>query len=302
MKENIKSTLGCLTILVVFAAIVYGLITLYSLFMQERMIVKIREMSSDYERLVKYEEYLKEYPKGRYAHEAENFILSNLDYTTRDDEYYYILLDDALDEYRGTPFAARIDSLLDSRISRDYNKAEQLGTIAGWEEYKSKLPEKYWRNADNKIAELERILWGTEDAAWQSAQDENTADSYGKYLKLYPEGEHVKAADKKYIDLSVAEAFSNKHYDLPEMNKKYYNASNRNEVVAKNKTEYTLTIMYSGPVNSYRQVIDAKETGKIVMTNGDYRIVAFVDTPTVVPYAGTMTLNGGGYESEYFIL
>ena len=295
MMENSKSTWGCLATLILIGAVGYGLVILYSLVMQEIMMVDIREGKSS------YAEYLEKYPEGRYARKAENHILSQLDHQTWDEEYYVYTLESEKENYAGLPLENRIDSLLNARITRDYKKAELKGTIAGWNEYKQKLPKRYWRDAEDRIAELEQALWGTEEAAWKSAQEENTLNAFNKYLELYPKGRHARAADKKVIDFAVADAFSREHGELPALNKEYSNNSGKNEVTARNDTEYTLTILYSGPVNSYRQVIKAKETGKIVLTNGKYRIVASVDNPSVRSYAGTMTMDGGGYYSSYYI-
>lgn len=162
------------------------------------------------------------------------------------------------------------------------------------------MPEEYWRDANARIEEINKSMWGTESTAWKTAQGDNTLAAYNKYLELYPHGVHSKAADKKVIDLSVSNIFSGEHGSLPGMDKTSYSSSGRNIISVKNDTQYTLTLLYSG-TDSKRLVLSPRSSGTVSLPNGTYRVAASVAAANVRSYAGTETLTGGSYDVSYYI-
>lgn len=90
-----------------------------------------------------------------------------------------------------------------------YNTAVTTNTIEGWQEYMQKVPERNYKNADNKILELkENQLWGTEKSAWKTARTQNTLVSYKKYLNLYKDGTNSKTAKRLVSEITEANAYN----------------------------------------------------------------------------------------------
>ena len=300
---------GCLTSIIILAII--GLVTLCTNLnenSQKGMIKEARNQSSVYMKVGKYEKYLSKYPDGKYSHEAENAILSYLDdlsfygnsYNGKKGIEAVEKIENTKERYSGSHFESRIDSLLTAKVDQVYREAASKGTIEAWLSYQSMLPEEYWRDSENRIEEIENRDWGTESMAWRTAQRVNTLTAYSRYLELYPKGAHAKAADKKVIDLSVSNIFAGDHGTLPGMDKTSYSSSGRNTISVSNDTQYTLTLLYSGP-DSKRLVLYPRSSGTVSLPNGTYRVAASVAASNVRSYAGTETLTGGSYDVSYYI-
>ncbi len=300
---------GCLAPLIILGLI--GLVTLCNSLTensQKSMIKAARNQSSETVRVSKYGDYLSKYPDGKYSHEAENSILAYLDDLSFDGILYngkngcdaVKRIEKTSERYTGTHFASRIDSLLNAKIDQQYKSALSKGTIEGWHYYQNMMPEKYWRDSEQRINVIEEKDWGTESSAWKTAQKENTLAAYNKYLERYPNGAHAKAADKKVIDLSVSNIFAGDHGSLPGMDKTSYSSSGKNTISVRNDTQYTLTLLYSGP-DSKRLVLSPRSSGTVYLPNGSYRVAASVAAANVRSYAGTETLTGGSYDVSYYI-
>ena len=304
-----SSSSGCLSGLIFLAII--GSITLCTNLKensQKTLINNARNASSEYSKEDYYERYLSKYPDGRYSSEA---IRSIIDYYSeqplKNSSYMYSTSSSNLtrfesvrDKYVGTPLEAKMDSLINAKVDSEHRKALDTETIEGWNLYKSTVTEPYWRDADERIDDLNNRLWGTEAQAWRTAQKENSLTAYNRYLELYPKGAHVKAADKKVIDLSVTSIFAGDHGSLPGMDKTSYSSSGVNHISVRNDTQYTLTLLYSGP-DSKRLVLRPNSSGTVTLPNGSYRVAASVAAANVRSYAGTETLTGGGYDVSYYI-
>ncbi|MBQ6311202.1 MAG: hypothetical protein IJK74_06610 [Bacteroidales bacterium] len=295
-----SSSSGCLAPLVILAIVgIVGLCSHLKENSQSSMIKSARNQRTESSKQDKYIDYLLKHPNGKYSSEAETFIIEYLDKKSNVKE-----IETASRQLKGTYFSSRIDSLYKATIDMEYNYALSEGTVEGWKLYKRKVPSEYWRDAESRIDSIEHSIeetnWGTESAAWQTAQKDNTVYAYNKYLDLYPKGKHARAADKKIIDISVSNIFDGDHGFLPDMGKTYSNSSNTNVITVTNKTSYTLTILYSGP-DSRRLVIGANSVGSITLPNGTYRVAASVSASNVRSYAGTEILTGGGYEASYYI-
>ena len=146
----------------------------------------------------------------------------------------------------------------------------------------------------------EYLKYGTDANAWITASKENTLSSYQKYLKLYPNGSHKSAAEKRIIDIQVANVYAGEHSALPPMDQVGYGHGSVSDIEIYNNTPYTLTVLYSGP-ESKNVVISQHETRTIYMKNGSYKIAASVSASNVRNCAGSEVLTGGSYNVQYYI-
>ena len=246
-------------------------------------------------RVSSYLSYIEKYENGKFVNEA----IDSIGTISQREDYFDIL---SLSEFSANSYInSKLDSIVAILSSNEYDKALIENTEYGWQKFKESVPQKYWRDVDEKMSALHYQSWGTENMAWKSATDENTVDAYSKYLDLYPNGGHAKHAEKNIVDMTVQNVFGTNSYGkLPSMNKTYYNKSSTSKISVKNDTGYTLTIMYSGP-DSRRLVIPQHSQKSITLVNGTYRIAASVNASDVNPFAGTETLTGGGYDVSYYI-
>ncbi len=144
--------------------------------------------------------------------------------------------------------------------------------------------------------------WEREDTAWEMAVTIDTKESYRKYVAMYPGGAHRPEAAKRIIDFEVNDVFNEDHGTLPGMEHVEEDIdSPTSTITVENVTDYTLTVMYSGP-ESKRIQIAPRSRGTVTLANGRYRIAASVPRSNVRPYAGGETLIGGRYEAGYCIV
>lgn len=272
------------------------------------MINRARNATTEYSQEEKYEAYLKRYPNGKYVKEATSFIVDY--YAEQPLQKTSSLYSSSIstlshfesvrDLFPGSALEHRMDSLIEAKVNLEYQKALDSETVEVWELYKILVSEKYWRDADQRIEDINSRLWGTDSQAWKTAQKQNTLTAYNRYLELFPKGAHAKAADKKVIDLSVTNIFAGDHGTLPGMDRTSYSSSGSNIITVSNDTQYTLTLLYSGP-DSKRLVLSPRSSGSVRLPNGTYRVAASVAATNVRSYAGTETLSGGGYDVSYYI-
>ncbi len=143
--------------------------------------------------------------------------------------------------------------------------------------------------------------WGTEAKAWATVQRERTVEACREYQRLYPGGAHKEQVDKQLIDAEVAGVFASGSYgSLPQTQRTRSYASSSAHISITNDTQYTLTIMYSGP-SSKKVHIPPHGSSSVELPAATYKIVASVDASRVRPFAGTETYSGGGYEATYYI-
>ncbi|MCQ2058619.1 MAG: hypothetical protein MJY71_02155 [Bacteroidaceae bacterium] len=191
----------------------------------------------------------------------------------------------------------RVSQICDSL----YTIANNEGTIEGWREYINAVPSDYIKDAKEKQEQIENLAWNTDSKAWQQATKANTLSSYQRYLALYPNGAHHTEADKKVIDMQVANIYAGEHGELPAMDRTGYGGGYTSSIEIKNSTSYILTLLYSGP-DSKRVVISPGQTSYVSLKNGTYRVAASVTASSVRSFAGTENLTGGGYSVEYYIV
>ena len=192
--------------------------------------------------------------------------------------------------------ADRVRNILTQRVNAFYGQVAAENSISGWTAFLDAVPDGYENDARERQSELQ---WKDESTAWLMATDNNNQASYEKYLDLHPKGKHSKQAERKLIDLEVAAAFAGEHGILPQMDKGYSTGTSYSVIEIENRTQYDLTVSYSGP-DSKRMIISPYATRSMRIGNGNYRVAANVGHG-VIPFAGTEYLDGRHYSSSFYI-
>lgn len=230
------------------------------------------------------QEYIDNYPNSKKTSEVRNWI----------DKQYEHELQCANDSLSLSLFIGKYSN--DSRYRKKYKRPYLYEAIRLLNCEKMRL-----ENERNERTRSEQIAWNTEERAWKTASEEGTLAMLQQYLKLYPNGAHKSQANKKIIDLEVADVFQGGEYgELPSMNKTRKGKGSYTTVTVTNDTQYALTLLYSG-VESLRVVINSRGTRNIKLQSGSYRIVASVDAGGVQNFAGTEDLTGGSYSVKYYV-
>lgn len=261
-----------------------------------------------------YEGYLDRYPNGRYSEEAYEAVLSAWDdielkdfqdipLSITDEGYYKAAINHynrIYTDYTNPTFREKLHKKMEVKCREQYDKALQLNTLDGWAHYITHAPDDFLFDAQEKYDKLHEEIWGTEQSAWAYACEMNTANAYEEYESLYPKGKHFTEAEKRAVSLRVDGIFGRDHGTLPAMNKTGYGGGTTSTVVVENATSYVLTVYYSGN-DGKRLVIQPNGRQSVVLTNGNYRIAASVNSSSVRSYAGTEDLAGGEYSVRYYI-
>lgn len=201
---------------------------------------------------------------------------------------------------RDHPAAPQVDkaarAIADIKAARIAEEKAEAERIAKEEE------ERIARAAAHEAAKAEAKA-RAESESWTRAMRRGRLSDYKSYIQTYPEGEHIKEAEEKIIDLEVDAIFNSDHGQLPAMNRSTYGTSRSTttSISIQNDTDYTLTVRYSGPSTKR---VDIPRGGKqsFSVTSGSYRITASVNARNVQNYAGTESLSGGEYESTFYIV
>lgn len=323
---------GCIGQIVLFCGLVFiGLVWAGVAALKENSAMrKARKTSTP----TSYEQYLKEYPHGKYESEAHDSLVSILPAYPLDTQFTY------LEQYVGTEFAPQLSEAI-------YRGIEQKPSLERWDYYilhvdKNYLkPEAFYkiydflynapesvqrsyiekfsstelfylgvdpeaRKAAAQVVEaltenVEAKYWNTEATAWRTASSRDDIASYSKYLELYPRGAHQTIAQKRLIDKEVERDFAGAHGIMPALQQTYSGSGTYSTIEVENETDYVMTILYSGQ-NSERIVINPRATRRFTLRNGSYRISARVTASNVIPYVGTITLSGGEYGASYYIV
>ena len=196
----------------------------------------------------------------------------------------------------GREASIQLTSICDSL----YKIAKKKATIAAWRAYQQAVPSSFFKDSESQIENIENQRWNTEAKAWSTAKNENTISAYKKYKNLYPNGAHIPQAERKIIDLEVANVFAGNHGSLPSMDKTSWGSGPTVYISVKNSTSYILTLRYSGP-DSKKIVISPGGTSSVTLKNGKYKVAASVNASNVRNYAGVEDLSGGSYSVEYYI-
>lgn len=228
---------------------------------------------------------------------------------------------------------AQLEMLVDKE---DWQRAEGLGTVDSYQDYVARHPRgKMNTVANERIAEIKTVgpewtktlarntvesystflteypysmysplakekLEVLDDREWANALRQNNLKSLRNYLNKFPIGKNAARAEQRIVDLEVDGIFNKQHGELPPLTRSLAGNDAITTIEILNKTVFDLTVRYSG-TDSKKAIIRPNQRVQIVLQNGRYRVAASVDTSSVQNYAGTETLNGGGYSVEYFI-
>lgn len=121
---------------------------------QHAMIKEAREFNDVYN----YMQYLDKHPEGGCASEFCDSICSLL---SRDNSYNYTYGKDTykyISQSRNSDLTMRLSELAYSPVKKD-NKIE------GWKLFIEHVPEKYQRDTNDKVSQLDNELWGIERKA-----------------------------------------------------------------------------------------------------------------------------------------
>lgn len=144
-----------------------------------------------------------------------------------------------------------------------------------------------------------------DDALWESCLEWDAKLAYRMYLRTFPDGRHAKDAERRQVDLEVAEMFKQNNGALPQMEGVRPSNPDRlklgySVIDVLNDTKYTLTLYYSGPDSKIVHFKPGEEKS-FEMMDGNYRVVASVNAWDVTRYAGTAKLESMIYSSSFFI-
>lgn len=79
-----------------------------------------------------------------------------------------------------------------NREERDWNRARQINTVAGYRRYMNLYPDGVFiRDARRAIQDIE---YAEEDEYWRDAERRDTASAYDAYLDIYPNGRYAATA------------------------------------------------------------------------------------------------------------
>lgn len=242
------------------------------------------------------EKYLKDFPNFEYSDSVLDMLYNMIDI----DKDNIFALYSFINKYPKTSLSSKAYRRIHYVADSLYEEACKTNTVDGWKKYQARVLKGQYRNSQYKIDSLENLVWNTESNAWKEAQRLNNLLAYNKYKELYPHGRHVSQAEKRIIDLEVANVYAGDYGTLPSMDKVSYGSGPTTRITVENNTSYTLTILYSG-TDSKRLVIRPNGKSSVTLKNGVYKIAASVNAYNVSKYAGTEHLNGGSYESSYYI-
>lgn len=238
-----------------------------------------------------YDIFITDHPKSDLVDDARDSIVAiferNEDLHSIANGIYDVVDYDAAD---------RVRSILTQKVNALYNQAIVENSVNGWMSFLNDVPVRYQKDAQEILSELQ---WKDETTAWQMAANNDNQTSYEKYLELHPKGKHAKQAERKLIDIEVAAAFAGEHGILPQMDKGYSTGASYSVIEIENRTQYDLTVSYSGP-DSKRMKISPYATRRMCIDNGNYRVAANVGHG-VVPFAGTEYLDGSHFSSSFYI-
>lgn len=237
-----------------------------------------------------YNSYLKTHPTGKYVEEAKTAIVRLAKASSASDVK---LLDATIEKNYDDILTVKLSSIRDSIVDVAYADAKKT---ENWATYMYQLPEAHWRDAIQQQEIAEKRKWGTESSAWKSAFESQSQYGYTRYLELYPNGKHARQA----VDWLVDNVYQGSYGSLPSMDKIGYSNSARSTISIFNRTEYKLTVLYSGK-DSKGLVLQPGTSGKVTLPNGGYRVAASVSASNVRSFAGSESLTGGNYEVTYYI-
>ena len=210
-------------------------------------------------------------------------------------------LDNLADNYPESPQGVMAAEMVKKSVDSLYTIAQAEDSVESWEGYMDKVPYRHYRDARQKAEAAEQRKWSSDENGWQTAKKENTIEFYNKYLKLYPKGKYAYRAKKNIIDIRVNKALENNPGELPSINQISYNDSGICNISITNDTIHKLTVLYSSKLYSYEFTISAGKTKTVSLRAGDYSVVASVNAPNVIDFAGSEKIRGGMASVRFYI-
>lgn len=256
--------------------------------------------------LSSYQHFLKSNPNSKFASNAKNKIQeidrlnwqkASLANSYESYKEYLNIFPNGLNSVDARNRIKQIEE--DKSILPIWNRTQKANSYKAYQDfYNTHKYSSYGSLAKSKMDSIDL-------SAWNSAKSSNTISAYKKYLDSYPSGIYAEDASKKIVDLEVESIFKGNYGYLPPMTKKssYSFGTQRptsNKISIYNNTSYTLTVWYSGP-DSKKIVLGPRNRTSFELTNGAYKVAASVDASNVTKYAGNERLDGGEYESEFYI-
>lgn len=226
-------------------------------------------------------------------------------------------------------FASSLLNISCNKAERDYNRIirKEYRTMSDYEKYIKKYPNSPYLSAivdsaamyiirfnsifdirENEYngSDLYEIghklnqLLSDENSLWNIVKQKDDANSYDYFLETFPNSIHQEEAYKLLIERDVAEAFNGEHGILPSMDKGARTGRSYSTLEIENRTEYLLTISYSGP--DYKRIkIPPHDKIVVKIGNGYYDVAARVKASNVRPFVGKETLDGSYFSSSFYI-
>lgn len=256
--------------------------------------------------LSSFQRYLSSNPNSKYATNARSKIqeidkkewekASRLNSKESYEDYLRLLTNGS----NSSEARRRIKQIEDERyILPIWTKTQKTNTYQAYKEfYDSHRNSSYAYQAKQKMDSFDY-------SAWNTAKSSNSIGAYQRYISSYPQGNFVNDANKRIIDLEVENIFKGDYGYLPPMTKKTGSVFGNtrpttNKISVFNNTSYTLTVWYSGP-ESKKIVLNPGRKINFELVNGSYKVAASVNAANVTKYAGNERLDGGDFESEFYI-
>jgi outer membrane protein assembly factor BamE (lipoprotein component of BamABCDE complex) len=156
-----------------------------------------------------------------------------------------------------------------------------------------------WDNSENNL----KVRWNASTPDVATANTETTAQPSVTVpvATLTDTPPPAPAADASDIDAKVTAILQGEHNPLPPaVLVQSEQTAQIAEIAVKNDTQYTLTVLYSGP-SSRRVMVVPKGEQTLGLAVGTYRVAATVDSSSVIPYAGSDDYAGGVYDETFYI-
>lgn len=135
-------------------------------------------------------------------------------------------------------------------------------------------------------------------------KDKDTISAYRKYIVRNPNGQFVADANKRIIDLEVEDIARGDHGKLFAPHRSYSGYGGYGtiaKIALKNSTSYTIDVMYSGKIQSYKRSIEPNGSTTLSVAPGSYKVVVRAKGSGVRPFYGENDLNAGEYSEEFYI-
>ncbi len=99
-----------------------------------------------------------------------------------------------------------------------YDAALASNTEQGWSDYLVSVPEDFQRDALDRYNDFRwehtADKWDTEEKAWEQVGQQKGAGAYQRYIKMYPEGEHINEARTTIKQIKRDEARRERNQEL----------------------------------------------------------------------------------------